>query len=236
MAWAVLTLNPLMTYLGKMIFAMAAAALVSVAGVQASSYQTGSILVSGSVAFNTGSSGTATQLLGWFGDNGSGNALVQGANGNFLSYAGTTALSGSAWNFGGNGDPTSFTAAPPTTGFLTVGTMTFYLKDWSIQSQVLSDAFNEKDPLGALTISGNGFVSGPGFLTTFGTWIFSTVDADGLNKASFSFLANGDGINPAPVPDGGTTVALLGLVLGALALVQRKLRFAEGRNRAAARC
>ena len=224
-----------MNYLRKLILAAAAAALMAAPGVHATPYEmTGSILVSGSVALNTNSAGTATQLIGWYGDDGTGNARVEGADGHFLSYAGASASSGSAWNFGGGSDPTSFTAAPSLTDFLSVGGMTFYMKDWSIQSQVLNNAFAGKDLPGALTISGRGFVSGPDFLTTFGTWIFTTIDVDGLSKATFSFRADNEGINPAPVPEGGTTVALLGLAIGALAFLQRKLQFA-GQKRAAAR-
>jgi hypothetical protein len=223
-----------MNYLSRTILALAAAALVAVPGVHATPYgMTGNILVSGSVAFNTSSAGTATQLLGWSGDDGTGNARVDGADGHFLSYAGASALSGAPWSFGA-GDPSAFTVAPAIAGFLSVGGMTFYMKDWSIQSQVLNNAFGGKNPLGELTISGHGFVSGPDFLTTFGTWIFSTVDADGLSKATFSFRADADGVIPAPVPEGGTTVALLGFGIGALALLRRKLRSA-GRRRAAAR-
>ena len=235
MAQPLLSSHMPMTHFIKTILAAVAAALIAVPGVHASPYEmTGSILVSGSVAFNTGSSGNATQLMGWYGGNGSGNAVVQGANGHFFSYAGALASSGSPWNFGGDGNSSSFVAAPSITEFLSVGGMTFFLKDWSIQSQVLTGAFGEKDPLGALTISGTGFVSGPNFLTTFGTWVFSTVDGEGMNRATFSFFANQDGVDPAPIPDGGTTVALLGLAIGALAFLQRKFRSAGG-NRAAAR-
>jgi hypothetical protein len=217
-----------MNYFSKTILALAAAASIAAPGVQASPYEmTGSILVSGSVAFNTGSSGTATQVMGWYGDNGSGSALVQGGNGNFGNYTGAAAHSGAPWNFAsapGYLDP--FTAPPSLTNFLSVGGMTFYLTDWNIQSQVLNNAFDGKNAPGALTIAGRGYVSGPDFLTTFGTWIFSTVDADGLNKATFSFHANADGTNLL-VPEGGTTVALLGLAITALALVRRRLQAAE---------
>jgi hypothetical protein len=235
LAQTLLRFDALMNSFSRTILALAAAALVAVPGVHATPYEmTGSILVSGSVALNTGSAGTATHLLGWYGDNGSGNARVEGAAGHFLSYAGASASSGSVWNFGATGDPSAFTVAPPLTDFLTIGGMTFYMKDWSIQSQVLNNAFGDKSALGELTISGRGFVSGPDFLTTFGTWIFTTVDAEGLSKATFSFRSDAEGIIPTPVPEGGTTVALLGLGIGALALLQRKLRSA-GQKRVAAR-
>ncbi len=69
-----------------------------------------------------------------------------------------------------------------------------------------------------LLITGSGLISGNGFEPTAGSWSFTSQepDADGV----FSFSA---GTGAEGVPEGGTTVALLGLGLAAVELIRRKM-------------
>jgi hypothetical protein len=62
-------------------------------------------------------------------------------------------------------------------------------------------------------------IDGAGFDPTPGTWAFSTQSAGGISQASFTFSAD-----TAAVPDGGPTVALLGIALGGMEAVRRMLR------------
>ena len=72
-----------------------------------------------------------------------------------------------------------------------------------------------------LNISGVGTVSGNGFEDTPATWALTVQNAGG-NQDFFSFSANlatqGQG-----VPDGGSAIALLGLGLGLIEFIRRKL-------------
>jgi hypothetical protein len=67
-----------------------------------------------------------------------------------------------------------------------------------------------------LVVSGTGTISGNGFAPTLGTFNFSTQEPDADGVFSFS-AANGS------VPDGGTTVMLLGGALAGLGLLRKKL-------------
>ena len=67
---------------------------------------------------------------------------------------------------------------------------------------------------GFLAVSGTGLITGNGYTST-GTWSFSTQD-DPDQTACFPFL-------PRTVPDGGATVALLGLALAGIEGIRRKL-------------
>jgi hypothetical protein len=50
-------------------------------------------------------------------------------------------------------------------------------------------------------------------------WAFSTQSAGGLSPQIFSFSANG-----VAVPDGGSTVMLLGAAIGAIGVARRFIR------------
>ena len=71
-----------------------------------------------------------------------------------------------------------------------------------------------------LNITGVGTISGNGFEDTTATWAFSVQNAGGGHDF-FSFSAN----TATGVPDGGSAVALLGISLGAIEFIRRKLRF-----------
>jgi hypothetical protein len=66
------------------------------------------------------------------------------------------------------------------------------------------------------TIQGMGVLHFPGYDDTPGTWVFTANEAAG----TFSFSSS----NGAVAPDGGTTVALLGVALAGLAFLRRKIR------------
>ena len=68
----------------------------------------------------------------------------------------------------------------------------------------------------SLTLHGTGTLHITGFDNTPGTWIFTANEAGG----TFSFSSS----NGAIVPDGGTTVMLLGAALGLLGIARRALK------------
>ncbi len=70
----------------------------------------------------------------------------------------------------------------------------------------------------SLNLAGAGILSGPGYDNTPGTWSFSTTGSGGDTHTVFGFVAGN-----SSVPDGGTTVLLLGAALSGLGLLRRKL-------------
>jgi VPDSG-CTERM motif len=77
---------------------------------------------------------------------------------------------------------------------------------------------NNADPIpDTLRLAGQGYITGPaGFDATIGGWTWSG-ELNGVSTFTFSSTTL------AGVPDGGTTVALLGAALSGLALLRRKL-------------
>jgi len=73
---------------------------------------------------------------------------------------------------------------------------------------------------GFLNVSGTGTITGPGFDATFGTWTFTSQD-DGAGGV-FSWSGGSQSL-----PDGGATVALLGLALAGIEGIRRKLTRAK---------
>ena len=74
---------------------------------------------------------------------------------------------------------------------------------------------------GFLILTGEGTLHLDGFDNTPGYWRFSSQQGD----TTFSFSSSNGALTPvnAGVPDGGTTVMLLGAALSGLALIRRKL-------------
>lgn len=105
-------------------------------------------------------------------------------------------------------EPYIFTPSTPTPGLWSVGGFTF---DLASSTVVLQNS-------NFLLITGTGTISGNGFDATPGTWSFTsqTPMANGV----FSFSA---GSGSQGVPDGGTTVALLGFALAGIEVIRRKL-------------
>ena len=99
------------------------------------------------------------------------------------------------------------TAAPGIVDFWKVGGFSFDLTS--------STRYYDPAGLGFLSASGNGWIKKAGFENTEGTWSFSTQNPGAGNL--FTFSASG-----AAVPDGGATVALLGVSLLGLHGLRRK--------------
>ena len=195
--------NPPMNNLTKTILAVLAAGLVtgafSTQEAQAA-HINGTIDFAGSVMFDTGNVGTATQIAEWrdvFGNLGFSN--VAAVTGDFSSILlGTQATMATPW---------TFTAATP--NLWSVGGYTFDLLSATVVTQTAM----------FLNIEGTGIVSGNGFEDTVATWAF-TVQSAGSTGPWFSFSAN---LATQGVPDGGSAVALLCIGLGVIEFIRRKL-------------
>ena len=162
---------------------------------------TGAITFAGGVTLNSGSVNTASQVLTWL-DEGGDMPTVQSGSGSFAGLDGQTATFAFPWSFNSG----------PIAAFWTVGGFTFNLIASTIISQ-MGDGF--------LAVSGTGTISGNGYATTTGvTWNF-TVQDDASNGV-FSFSGGSEAI-----PDGGPTVALLGLALAGIEGIRRKLMRAK---------
>ena len=134
------------------------------------------------------------------------------------TWSGTTAAQPITGNFSGIASGTPVTFAPnwiftaPKAALWSVGGFTF---DYTSGASTLT-TFNGQTFLG---VSGVGMIKRAGFMDTPGTFSF-TAQTPGVNSV-FTFSASG-----TAVPDGGASVALLGLSLiglgGASRLVRRK--------------
>ena len=158
---------------------------------------TGAITFAGGVTLDTVTVNTAQQVTSWV------NPTVQSGSGSFAGLDGATATFAFPW---------SFNTAIPIAAFWTVGGFTFNLISSVIISQI-GDGF--------LLVSGTGTISGNGYATTTGvTWSFSV--QDDASNGVFSFSGASEAI-----PDGGPTVALLGLALAGIEGIRRKLMRAK---------
>ena len=159
----------------------------------------GTIGFTGSATLNSSNLNSATTVMTW-----SGTTAAQPITGNFAS-AGIVA-----------GTPVTFTPnwvfVTGLNSLWTVGPFTF---NYSSGASTVT-TFNGQTFLG---VSGTGIIKGTGFTDTPGTFSF-TAQTPGVASV-FTFSASG-----TAVPDGGASVALLGLSLiglgGASRLVRRK--------------
>ena len=158
---------------------------------------TGAITFAGGVELNQPTVNTATKVTGWLDENGD-MPTVQSASGSFAGLVGATVTFAFPWSFNSG----------PIAAFWTVGGFTFNL----IASNIVFQGG------GFLSVSGTGTVSGNGYATTTGvTWSFTAQDDSSNGVFSFS------GGSQA-TPDGGATVALLGVALAGIEGIRRKLR------------
>ena len=135
----------------------------------------------------------ATQVVSWL-DEGGNMPTVQSASGIFTALAGQMATFAFSWSFNSG----------PINAFWTVGGYTFNL----IASNLVSQGN------GSVFVSGRGIITGNGLHST-ASWSF-TVQDDPANGV-FSFSGS------SSIPDGGATVALLGLSLAGIEGIRRKL-------------
>jgi type IV secretory pathway VirB2 component (pilin) len=154
----------------------------------------GSITFSGGCTLDTGNANTAHSVTSWV------NTVVQSVSGDFDTFINPldAATFSAPWIF----DPST-----PTPALWSVGGFTFDLLSSTI---VVRGG-------GFLSVSGTGTISGNGFDPTFGTWNFSTQNPGSNGLFSFSAASQA-------VPDGGATVALLGLTLVGAEVLRRKLK------------
>ncbi len=165
---------------------------------------TGNITFGGTVSLNTGSAGTATAVTAWHGGGGSGSPFALSYDGDFTGFVAAfdATTIAAPWNFNSGAVPS----------FWSVDGFTFNLTSSSI--------FSQGGVPPGVVVTGSGFVSGNGFDPTFMSWSFTTQDPGTGRPSSrvFSFSAAA-----GSVPDGGTTVMLLGAALGALGMARRFL-------------
>ena len=160
---------------------------------------TGAITFAGGVTLNSGSVNTASQVLTWLDESGD-MPTVQSGSGSFAGLDGSSVTFTPSWFF--NSGPIAL--------FWQVGGFTFHLIASAIVSQ-MGDGF--------LTVSGTGYITGNGLHITNGTWLFSVQDDPSNGVFSFS--------GSSQAPDGGATVALLGLALAGIEGIRRKLMRAK---------
>ena len=178
----------------------------------------GDITFGGTAFLNTVSAGTATAVNSWAGFGGLGSPFVIDADGSFASVAPLTPVSiASSWSFNSG----------PVQGFWIVGGFTFDLTSSVIDSQTAATMFGPAPALkplnGSVTVLGSGIISGNGFDSTYGTWTFTTQDpGTGTPNTRFSFSA-ASGASGIPVPEGSSSLALLGLALCGVETLRRKL-------------
>lgn len=160
---------------------------------------TGNIGFTGRVTFDTSSAGTATEVVSWV------NPTVNGTSGSF-----TTVADGTSVNFS---SPWFFLTTSAINSFWSVGGFTFQLLSSSIT------AHGGTNPNGFVVVNGTGIVSGNNYTPTTLSWSFTSQDpAVTTGPSTYTFSASSNS-----VPDGGTTVALLGVALSGVGLLRKKL-------------
>jgi len=164
----------------------------------------GTIEFAGSVHFNTNSLATAHRVVTWYDihNNAGFSSVAPSSTGDFSGILGGTQAT--------MAQPWIFNPSTPTPGLWSVGGFSFDLLTSTVVTQTA----------GNLDITGSGIVSGNGFDPTNMDWSFSTQSSGGIPRVRFSFSADA---NADAVPDGGTTVMLLGAALGALGMARRYL-------------
>ena len=160
---------------------------------------TGNIGFSGTAQLNTTTVQTATEVVSWF------PTVVNAESGSFSSVAiGSDVLLASPWLFNSG----------PLNNFWRVGGFTFDLLSSTISLR--QGLFLDVSLIG--TVTGNGFTDSPF------TGTFQVGDPSANGDTTFTERLS---FTNAAVPDGGSTLIMLGLTGLAMALVKRHLRFRE---------
>ena len=160
---------------------------------------TGAITFAGGVTLDTGTVNTATKVLTWLDESGD-MPTVQSGSGSFAGLDGQTVTFAPSWSFNSGA----------VMSFWSVGGFTFDL----IASHIVFQGG------GFLAVYGTGSITGNGFNDQFVSWSFSAQDDP--SNGIFSFSGGSEAI-----PDGGATVALMGLALAGIEGIRRKLRRAK---------
>jgi hypothetical protein len=164
----------------------------------------GAIAFSGGASLNTGNANTATEVISWTG------VTVTSESGAFTPIlTGTPVSLQSPWFF--NSAPGYI---PALTSFWSVGTFTFNLLSSSIASQ--SGGFLNVNIAGTVTSST------PGLDPTAFNGTFQVANPPGVGSLGDPAAIFSARLSFSSVPDGGTTVLLLGAALSGLALLKRK--------------
>jgi hypothetical protein len=174
----------------------------------------GSIGFTGTGVTYTGNGpGASTGVTSWI------NPYVASDTGAFQTPGYITPNPGEAVTFEGNNTTTwLFNTTSPILNFWVAGNFTFELLSSSITSQGGSVGTT-----GFVVVNGMGIISATGanpagFTPTLMSWSFTSQDpAAGSNPTSWTFSASANS-----VPDGGSTVMLLGLALSGVALLKKK--------------
>ena len=159
----------------------------------------GDITFAGGVELNSGSVNTASAVTGWL-DEGGFMPTVQSVSGSFASFVNV-------------GDFTTFT---PTWSFTSGPIALFWQVDGFTFSLIASNIVFQGG--GFVNVYGTGTITGHGFFST-GQWNFTAQDDPSNGVFSFS--------GASEAPDGGATVALLGLALAGIEGIRRKLMRAK---------
>lgn len=165
---------------------------------------TGNIGFTGRVTLNTDSAATATRVDFWV------NPTVNGTSGSFNSLANGTAVTMvSPWDFNSGA----------VSSFWSVGGFTFDLTGSSITSQGGNPGTSA-----FVNVSGTGMVKAAGYNDTSIVWNFSTQDPiipgnpQLETPDSFTFS-----VSHVAVPDGASTIALLGFAVSGVSLLRKKI-------------
>jgi len=166
----------------------------------------------GTVSYDTTSLATAKQVSTWT------NAHVTAATGDFA--AAQTTSPGSPGDSVSLAQPWIFNPSTPTPGLWSVDGFTFNLTT----SVVVTQNANFLD------ITGAGMITNSNFDNTPGVWSFTSTDANGQPRNSFTFTTD-----TTAVPEAGTTVTLLfGLALIAGGKKLKKVALFRLRHKATA--
>jgi len=172
-------------------------ALVGATTAVKADFMTGSLSIDGNAAFDNSVIGSATEVTDWDGPE-----TTRTGNGAFSSIPRNTDINIVApWSFNSGATP----------GFINFDGFTFNLGSSAITSQT-------PGPSGGVTVYGIGTLFGNGYSATTYAWTFSSTGTESGDPLEQSFQAT-----LTVLPDGGTTVALLGGALTVLGLVRRKL-------------
>ena len=190
----------------KIMILVGAAALFALAQTTQAVPITGAIGFTGNANLNTGTASTATTVVSWSGST-TANPTVTSDSGTLASLIspGTQIVFNAPWNF---------TVSAPIIPFWSV------LGTPGINFQLSSSTYS-RGTIGAnpyVAISGTGLLNAPGYDAT--VWSFSVTFQDPATvpaNQTFTFSASQNS-----VPDGGTTVMLLGAALSGMALIKRK--------------